>query len=979
MNDNLKTSIDVDATSASILLPNNIKFNITTSNLMATSTLEENNDIVVKEEGESALISAITHDNQFVINIEAKDSEIKVENNNLISILKENRVAAYIEVPVLYNTATDTAIDYDVEVEEDNIMFNIKKDVLEAKAEIRIGSQSYSSKMALIDKFKGIEYWYDMLDNTIYKTDNINQGRESYFVMPEGYTSSYGYTIPRMISETKLLYGDGYSNIKEYEIKDNILQEVNTYDCNLIVKVSNSYWIGIKTNADYSINTPEAFAIDYKLMKYNGTSFDVLDTYKLIPKTTMAPSIYYLIPTIAQETSNEITISLVSRSIYTYFNDNVYLSLIIDKKKNTFTVEGVNPGESIVFKNNIHEVKINAFERKTYINGVVILEAAISNSGTAVFNVLASNENTLLTTEVSSFNFNSTINIIFNISEQTSSSASIPNKNQFSVHPIYRSMCTAYKGYYTYLKTNVDREIRQLTRDDIVELKNAITNDDYFFFYTQEGYADINIKGIPKDIRFFGDIFTQEYTDYDFCIGMVGDNRYDPLQLISNNSTENLRIISPEGREDTFFYKYHYLLFEPSDADTVYINNSFDLSRRISKTLSKTSDTNRRTSLLKMFNHDSLRKIDSKMSVLSDTSRKVEKIDRSVIRIDTNRRICVPYSATFDAEKKVIKDFFKRSRTNRQVVEPVTSINDLKRSSYKDYKEQSDLNRVVALPAITIVSTERKTSRNVKHKFDTNRKLDKFFNIESALDTLRRVANRASYKADTQRDVEKVARDIARIDTNRQVIANSAANSDLTRRIAKEVEKINSTVREVVHQLDVYAKTERQVMKLMTIEVDSKRQVVNSIDIDLDAVRQAYVDIETEATTKREVTNSAERLSETVREIVKEAVVRAKADTKRIVYKKAETNIDMFRNVSKNYISIVDAQREVIKTVELNDALERKVMKELIAYSDTYRDVDANVEDIRATLDIELELNKGSFRIIKQEFYKSVEIEVEEE
>lgn len=412
---------------------------------------------------------------------------------------------------------------------------------------------------------------------------------------------------------------------------------------------------------------------------------------------------------------------------------------------------------------------------------------------------------------------------------------------------------------------------------------------------------------------------------------------------------------------------------------TQLVTASSDLLRFVTKKSTSIAPTLRKT--IKRFIKGSAtnRKVEENQTKYSDTNRRVTKIGDILVDFDTNRKVSNSYSATFDAEKKVIKDFFKRSRTNRQVVDSAIKYNDLKRSSYKDYKEQSDLNRVVALPAITIVSTERKTSRNVKHKFDTNRKLDKFFNIESALDTLRRVTNRASYKADTQRYVERVARDIARIDTNRQVIANSAANSDLTRRIAKEVEKINSTVREVVHQLDIYAKTERQVMKLMTIEVDNKRQVVNSIDIDLDAVRQAYVDIETEATTKREVTNSAERLSETVREIVKEAVVRAKADTKRIVYKKAETNIDMFRNVSKSYISIVDAQREVIKTVELNDALERKVMKELIAYSDTYRDVDANVEDIKATLDIELELNKGSFRIIKQEFYKSVEIEVEEE
>lgn len=974
MNDNLKTSIDVDATSASILLPNDIRLNVSSINMLRTASYS--NNIVVKEEGESALISAITHDNQFVINIEAKDSEIKVENNNLISILKENRVAAYIEVPVLYNTATDTAIDYDVEVEEDNIMFNIKKDVLEAKAEIRIGSQSYSSKMALIDKFKGIEYWYDMLDNTIYKTDNINQGRESYFVMPEGYTSSYGYTIPRMISETKLLYGDGYSNIKEYEIKDNILQEVNTYDCNLIVKVSNSYWIGIKKNADYSINTPEAFAIDYKLMKYNGTSFDVLDAYKLIPKTTMAPSICYLIPTIAQETSNEITISLVSRSIYTYFNDNVYLSLIIDKNKNTFTVEGVNPGESIIFKNNIHEVKINAFERKTYINGVAILEAAISNSGTAVFNVLASNENTLLTTEVSSFNFYGTTNIIFNISEQTSTSASIPKKNQFSVHPIYISMCTLYKGYYTYLKTNVDREIRQLTRDDIVELKNAITNDDYFFFRAQEGYVDINIKGIPKDIRFFGDTFTQEYTDYDFCIGMVGDNRYDPLQLISNNSTENLRIISPEGREDTFYYKYHYLLFEPSDAETVYVSTVFDTSRRVIKNITKSSDLTRRVSSRKTFYNDLNRRISSRISSLADILRKVVKIDRTTVRIDTVRQVINPYSTSFDIERAIIKDYIKRSRTIRKLEKSAINFIDAKRSIYKQYDNQSDLNRVVTLPATATAPTVRAINNTFKTYADTKREVDKFYNLDKSFDSLRPVIKKIEIKSDAIRVVDKAIKAVLKADTNRQVVKDITESFDLTRKTSSSIQSYIDTDRQAVNIITNNNDLERSIFKIMTVEADIERQIIKSVILNSDTGRNAYIELERKSDIEREVVKSTESLIDTLREVIKEDRVVAEADLIRRVETKGAIATDLCRNVVKNYISIIDTEREAIKTVELSNDLERKLIKSLIAYFDTLRDVEADIETIRPTLDIELELSKGVLNVIGQKYYKT---EVEEE
>lgn len=981
MNDNLKTSIDVDATSASILLPNNIKFNITTSNLMATSTLEESNDIVVTEEGDITTISAITHDNQFIINVESDESEIKIENEKLVSILKDGELAAYIEIPVLYDTSNETALNYQANVVDNAIVLTLNEETAEVMAEIRI-AQAYAKTQIFIDKINDVEYWYDMSDKAIFKTTDISKGKELYFTMPEGYTSLYSYTVPRMISETRLLYCKDYENVKEYDISNGSLQEIEEYDCDLVVKISKEYWIGIKNNYDYASGLVENFCTIYKLMKYNGTSFDILDEYKLTPKTTSLPTVYYLVPSVAMEDDSKIILSLIKSMASSYFNNTTFLSLVVDKESNAFTTEGMIPGKSIVYKDDITEIIVDMYNKTTTINGEEIPSFALSNGGSQTFLVVANNEKYLVGTSYEIFNTASSSSYYWNKTLGYSSPASyspIPGRNSFCLNPIYKSMSTP-NGYYSWFKVKAAREIKEINKSMIINNTFQGVYDDFLEFpYETGGSFELKIAGTPKDVRLIGDLFNFNYTDPGYITATVGEDSYYPGQKISSNSLYNIKITNAPNRGDYFYYSTHLLLLEPSDADTVYINNSFDLSRRISKTLSKTSDSNRRTSLLKMFNHDSLRKIDSKMSVLSDTSRKVEKIDRSVIRIDTNRRICVPYSATFDAEKKVIKDFFKRSRTNRQVVEPVTSINDLKRSSYKDYKEQSDLNRVVALPAITIVSTERKTSRNVKHKFDTNRKLDKFFNIESALDTLRRVTNRASYKADTQRDVERVARDIARIDTNRQVIANSAANSDLTRRIAKEVEKINSTVREIVHQLDIYAKTERQVMKLMTIEVDSKRQVVNSIDIDLDAVRQAYVDIETEATTKREVTNSAERLSETVREIVKEAVVRAKADTKRIVYKKAETNIDMFRNVSKSYISIVDAQREVIKTVELNDALERKVMKELIAYSDTYRDVDANVEDIRATLDIELELNKGSFRIIKQEFYKSVEIEVGEE
>lgn len=365
----------------------------------------------------------------------------------------------------------------------------------------------------------------------------------------------------------------------------------------------------------------------------------------------------------------------------------------------------------------------------------------------------------------------------------------------------------------------------------------------------------------------------------------------------------------------------------------------------------------------------------------SDTLRKVNRLGKITTESDTTRIVVNSVKRKADLDRQVVKDSIKKFDTSRIITLKKVTVNytDTERKVIKKVASSNDLIREVTIPAEAVIKTHRQVVKDDYAIAPTSRIVDKYYNLVSKADLLRLVVKKALSKADTTRIVDKATKVTLKADTERKTIKDMEFIADSIRRTAIKKEIKSSTNRQVVNTAETTINTVRDVQALMTILVDTEKEVVKAVNVNADLVRKTYKEFEEEQDLNRQVTVGAKTVADTIREIIKEHRVVKIADTERKVIKKAENAIDMCRNVTKTYISIVDAHRDVVKIIELDTESERQVIAELIAYTDTERIATVNIEDMIATLDVEIELEKGALRIVKQRFYEPIEIEVEEE
>lgn len=866
MNDYFKKGIDVDTASASILLPNNIRFNVSPINTLTT----DSNSIVIEEDKDTVEINATTHTNHFYINVDSKDISIEVVNPRLISILKEDTLVAYIQIPLLFDSSTNTPINHHVEVDKGtNIICIHAKDTTldsEVKAIFKLSSMTYKSKMAFMDKFEGYEFWYDMSDYTIYKTKDIRLGREPYFTMPEGYRAQYGYEAPRLVSEDRILHTKGYSKVKECLINGNDLEEVGFYDQKAIVKVSNKYWIGINTNNNYSAG-PKGVSTVYSLMKRNGEKFEVLDTYELVPKTTSTPAIYDMVPHIAQETKDRITLYLLSDFWTIHYDASKYLSIKINKNTEVFTFEDIEPGKAIIYKDDRYTVIHDYDKRVTYVNGKEY-ECLDYDAAT----VIAVNDKEILYQKYNTFSFSYEQTRVLNVETGEISSANMFMDRVFSLNPTYIGMGTSI-GYHTYVKIPVKREFRRMTLNDVVKTKNMQIAKDYVYYSTKEGYVDINVKDIPKDVRFFGDDFNSYYSDENRAIGQIGDMRYSPFQVIPCNCTENLRITYRSNDGGYMFFKEHYFVYEPTSAETVKVSTICNTTRKVIKYARKSIDTKRVAS--------------RKTSRFINTIRKVIMVGEYVVKTDTLRGVNNVYAFSCNTRRSTIKDYSKKNAiTIRKVEDKAINYIDAKRNVYKNHNTTSDLKRITALPATASINTIRSTSISTTASSDTKREVDKFYNVDSYMDLLRIATKKSTNVSDMKRIVRRTVDEVVKIDAIRKVENKAEVEIGSIREVEvlrereikaerivdKIAEEVIDIVREVIREdvIDIEVDTEREVEVRDEIVTDICRNVGKNYISIVDTQREAIKRIELRKDLERKLEKEIEEYFKTIRKVVGE-------------------------------------------------------------------------------------------------------------
>ena len=217
MNNDLKTSIDVDAVSASILLPNNIRFNITSQSTNEVSYSAESN-IKATEDNGIVKVDAIANGS---ITVAIEEANIKVENEDLISLFQNNELASYINNIKVVNAETNKAINYKLKATDNNVVITTEE-AAQAKVTMNINARvSYPDVIARV--FGEDEYWFSFSQKKMYVLRNgIKEAEINY--------DSDVSKLQLKNLELKNCYHISYVDIVESELDKCALKNCDIYD-----------------------------------------------------------------------------------------------------------------------------------------------------------------------------------------------------------------------------------------------------------------------------------------------------------------------------------------------------------------------------------------------------------------------------------------------------------------------------------------------------------------------------------------------------------------------------------------------------------------------------------------------------------------------------------------------------------------------------------------------------------------------------